>query len=99
MKLRAAFTGISQIDMRIAIIEVGGTVGDIESQPFLESIRRFQHGSATECDPDSCDADSLSERFAEMKTKPTQASVRSCKAWGFSPISSYAAASMSWIKP
>ena len=28
---------------RIAIIEVGGTVGDIESQPFLESIRQFQH--------------------------------------------------------
>ena len=28
---------------KIAIIEVGGTVGDIESQPFLESIRQFQH--------------------------------------------------------
>ena len=27
----------------IAIIEVGGTVGDIESQPFLEAIRQFQH--------------------------------------------------------
>ena len=30
-------------DMHIAIIEVGGTVGDIESQPFLEAIRQFQH--------------------------------------------------------
>ena len=30
-------------DMEIAIIEVGGTVGDIESQPFLEAIRQFQH--------------------------------------------------------
>ena len=29
-------------DMHIAIIEVGGTVGDIESQPFLEAIRQFQ---------------------------------------------------------
>ena len=28
---------------RIAIIEVGGTVGDIESQPFLEAIRQFRH--------------------------------------------------------
>ena len=27
---------------KIAIIEVGGTVGDIESQPFLEAIRQFQ---------------------------------------------------------
>ena len=26
----------------ISIIEIGGTVGDIESQPFLESIRQFQ---------------------------------------------------------
>ena len=30
-------------DTTIAIIEVGGTVGDIESQPFLEAIRQFQH--------------------------------------------------------
>ncbi|MBR4120796.1 MAG: CTP synthase, partial [Spirochaetales bacterium] len=30
-------------ETRIAIIEVGGTVGDIESQPFLEAIRQFQH--------------------------------------------------------
>ena len=30
-------------DTKIAIIEVGGTVGDIESQPFLEAIRQFQH--------------------------------------------------------
>ena len=30
-------------DTHIAIIEVGGTVGDIESQPFLEAIRQFQH--------------------------------------------------------
>ena len=30
-------------ETQIAIIEVGGTVGDIESQPFLEAIRQFQH--------------------------------------------------------
>jgi len=30
-------------ETHIAIIEVGGTVGDIESQPFLEAIRQFQH--------------------------------------------------------
>ena len=33
----------STTDTEIAIIEVGGTVGDIESQPFLEAIRQFQH--------------------------------------------------------
>ncbi len=30
-------------ETQIAIIEVGGTVGDIEGQPFLEAIRQFQH--------------------------------------------------------
>ena len=35
-------------DTEIAIIEVGGTVGDIESQPFLESIRQFQHERGAE---------------------------------------------------
>ena len=33
----------SDAEMRIAIIEVGGTVGDIEGQRFLEAIRQFQH--------------------------------------------------------
>ena len=33
----------SSDDTHVAIIEVGGTVGDIESQPYLESIRQFQH--------------------------------------------------------
>ena len=35
-------------DTEIAIFEVGGTVGDIESQPFLESIRQFQHERGSE---------------------------------------------------
>ena len=35
-------------DTEIAIIEVGGTVGDIESQPFLEAIRQFQHDKGHE---------------------------------------------------
>lgn len=30
-------------ETEIAIIEVGGTVGDIESQPYIEAIRQFQH--------------------------------------------------------
>ena len=40
MCIRDSFTSE---DTTIAIIEVGGTVGDIESQPFLEAIRQFQH--------------------------------------------------------
>ena len=68
---------------RIAIIEVGGTVGDIESQPFLESIRQFQHDVGHE------NAILIHvtlipylKASGEMKTKPTQASVKELQAMG-----------------
>ena len=44
------FRDFSTKDTKIAIIEVGGTVGDIESQPFLEAIRQFQHEVGREKD-------------------------------------------------
>ena len=61
----------------IAIIEVGGTVGDIESQPFLESIRQFQHEKGR----DNVILIHVTlipylRASQEMKTKPTQASVK-----------------------
>ena len=71
---------------RIAIIEVGGTVGDIESQPFLESIRQFQHDVGHE------NAILIHvtlipylKASGEMKTKPTQASVKELQAMGIQP--------------
>lgn len=73
-------------DMRIAIIEVGGTVGDIESQPFLESIRQFQHEVGRE------NAILIHVTLIpylrasqEMKTKPTQASVKELQGMGIRP--------------
>ena len=70
----------------IAIIEVGGTVGDIESQPFLESIRQFQHERGREnvilihvtLIP-------YLRASQEMKTKPTQASVKELQGMGIQP--------------
>ena len=50
-------------DTEIAIIEVGGTVGDIESQPFLESIRQFQ------CYSDPCYSDSLFKSISGNEDK------------------------------
>lgn len=71
---------------RIAIIEVGGTVGDIESQPFLESIRQFQHEVGRE------NAILIHVTLIpylrasqEMKTKPTQASVKELQGMGIQP--------------
>lgn len=73
-------------DMRIAIIEVGGTVGDIESQPFLESIRQFQH----EVGKENAILIHVTlipylKASQEMKTKPTQASVKELQSMGLWP--------------
>ena len=70
----------------IAIIEVGGTVGDIESQPFLESIRQFQHDVGHE----NAILIHVSlipylRASGEMKTKPTQASVKELQGMGIQP--------------
>lgn len=73
-------------EIQIAIIEVGGTVGDIESQPFLESIRQFQHDVGHE------NAILIHvtlipylKASGEMKTKPTQASVKELQGMGIQP--------------
>ena len=73
-------------ETQIAIIEVGGTVGDIESQPFLESIRQFQHDIGHE------NAILIHvtlipylKASGEMKTKPTQASVKELQGMGIQP--------------
>ena len=70
----------------IVITEIGGTVGDIESQPFLESIRQFQHDVGHE------NAILIHvtlipylKASGEMKTKPTQASVKELQGMGIQP--------------
>ena len=70
----------------VCIVEVGGTVGDIESLPFLEAIRQVRHYVGDEnvmfvhltLLPHLGAAD-------ELKTKPTQHSVRELRAIGISP--------------
>ncbi|WP_419041459.1 CTP synthase, partial [Eisenbergiella tayi] len=65
---------------------VGGTVGDIESQPFLESIRQFQHevGKANAILIHVTLIPYL-RASGEMKTKPTQASVKELQGMGIQP--------------
>ncbi|MBP0019773.1 MAG: CTP synthase [Cyanobacteria bacterium SBLK] len=70
----------------VVITEIGGTVGDIESQPFLEAIRRFRkdvgrdnvlfiHVTLVPWIPSA----------GEMKTKPTQHSVKELRSLGIQP--------------
>lgn len=71
---------------RIAIIEVGGTVGDIESQPFLEAIRQFQHDVGKEhAILIHVTLIPYLKASGEMKTKPTQASVKELQRLGLWP--------------
>ncbi|MCI2048512.1 MAG: CTP synthase [Lachnospiraceae bacterium] len=76
----------SDNDMHVAIIEVGGTVGDIESQPFIEAIRQFQQevGKSNAC----LLLVSLLPYLKcsrEIKTKPTQMAVKSMQSMGLQP--------------
>ena len=70
----------------VALVEIGGTVGDIESQPFLEAIRqiRIEHGA------DKVMFMHLTlvpyiKAAGEIKTKPTQHSVKELRALGIQP--------------
>ena len=73
-------------ETQIAIIEVGGTVGDIESQPFLEAIRQFQldvgHENAILIHVTLVPYLKASQ---ELKSKPTQASVKELQGMGIQP--------------
>jgi CTP synthase len=70
----------------LAIIEVGGTVGDIEGLPFLEAIRQFRH----DVGPQNCLFVHLTlvpyiKTSGELKTKPTQHSVKELLQVGIQP--------------
>src|SRR6187455_159483 len=70
----------------VVIVEVGGTVGDIESLPFLEAIRQFRHDVGRE-NAIFVHLTLLPYIAAagEMKTKPTQHSVRELMQIGIQP--------------
>ena len=70
----------------ISIIEIGGTVGDIESQPFLEAIRQFR----VDIGMDNSVIIHVTlipylKASGELKTKPTQMSVKTLQSMGLWP--------------
>lgn len=70
----------------VAIVEVGGTVGDIESLPFLEAIRQmgFEEGRNSTCYVHLTLLPWISTA-GELKTKPTQHSVKELREIGIQP--------------
>ena len=81
---RLILNGVGDAD--IAIVEVGGTVGDIESLPYLEAIRQFRNDAGAEnvlylhltLVP-------YIKTSGELKTKPTQHSVKMLREIGVQP--------------
>lgn len=73
-----------QVD--VVITEIGGTVGDIESQPFLEAIRQVQYevGKENVCFIHVTLVPFLG-KAGELKTKPTQHSVKELRSIGIQP--------------
>src|SRR5205814_9515794 len=73
-------------DVDVVIVEIGGTVGDIESLPFLEAIRQFRQevgrGNAINVHLTLVPYIKASE---EVKTKPTQHSVKELREIGIQP--------------
>jgi CTP synthase len=70
----------------VAIVEVGGTVGDIESLPFLEAIRQmgFEEGRSNACYVHLTLVPYIASA-GELKTKPTQHSVKDLREIGIQP--------------
>ncbi len=84
-EIKANIRGVAD-DADIVLVEIGGTVGDIESQPFLEAIRQFRQDVGRE--------NTLYVHLTlvpfigtagELKTKPTQHSVRDLRSIGIQP--------------
>ena len=71
----------------VVLVEIGGTVGDIESLPFLEAIRQFRHEVPQRDDVLFIHVTLVPyiEASGEMKTKPTQHSVREIRSIGIQP--------------
>ena len=70
----------------IVITEIGGTTGDIESQPFLEAIRQVAHEEGREnCLFIHVTLIPYLESSGEHKSKPTQHSVKQLQSFGIMP--------------
>lgn len=71
---------------QVCVVELGGTIGDIEGMPFVEAFRQFQFRVKRE---NFCVAHvslvPMPRSTGEPKTKPTQASVRELRGLGLSP--------------
>jgi len=72
-------------DAEVVLVEIGGTVGDIESLPFLEAIRQFRYEREGDCLNIRLTYVPYLKAAGEVKTKPTQHSVQTLRGIGILP--------------
>lgn len=85
-EIKKCVLSLASDDLDVAIIEIGGTVGDIEGLPFLEAIRQLR----TDLGREQCMYIHLTlvpylRAAGEHKTKPTQHSVKELRSIGIQP--------------
>ncbi len=85
IKQRILNCGKQQADTDVVIVEIGGTVGDIESLPFMEAIRQFRHERPRDCINIHLTYVPYLKADGEVKTKPTQHSVQMLREIGIIP--------------
>ncbi len=85
-EIKSVILELAESNIDVAIVEIGGTVGDIESLPFLEAIRQLGHELGKQ------NALFIHVTYVpyiktagELKTKPTQHSVKELRAIGIQP--------------
>lgn len=69
----------------VVLVEIGGTIGDIESLPFLEAIRQFRYERPNDCLNIHMTYVPYLKAAGEVKTKPTQHSVQTLRSIGILP--------------
>lgn len=82
--IKERFSRASSSDVDVVIVEVGGTVGDIEIQPFLEAIRQIRADGHNVANVHLTLVPEVGPT-KEMKTKPSQHSVTLLRAYGVTP--------------
>lgn len=85
IKQRILLCGKQVDGIDVVIVEIGGTVGDIESLPFLEAIRQFRYDHHESCLNVHLTYIPYLKAAGEIKTKPTQQAVQLLRGIGIFP--------------
>ena len=85
IKLAIERCATQQKGIDVTLVEIGGTVGDIESQPFMEAIRQFRLERPKDCINIHLAYVPYLKAAGEVKTKPTQHSVQMLRSIGIFP--------------